>query len=467
MTTKTENQKEVISFAETIKDKSDKELHCALREERKELAEIITAADNKVENPEAWIDFSKAAEQLDNGRTAGEIEERAYELRDRVKAMSDVLTARQQRESFEDALRRDVPLVTETPAASIVAGQPMNVDLSKRHWDAVASKESDEFQRAFNERQTYNVPGGVKEEFANATSRDIFAATMTTANMISVNRPRDDSGVVNYLDPMINISQRLPVVAPLSGGDSYSYIKESGAGGADSGNKKNNTVGPTAEGAKYNEQEMKTHNVVVTVKKLSAFTGVSDEQLEDVSAARQFIQMRLGENFNQKVESAVLNGSGSSNQWTGLLNQSNIQTVTKSGTIKKLDIFIDAYQKSVGVAYKMPDILAMPSATLVVFAKLKDADGNYIWSNVVSGMPNQIFGVPTVICEHLPANTGLMLSTSEFALLEKRGISVEWGMPGDNFLEGKQTVRASCRGNVIAWRENAAIKIASLNVADA
>lgn len=451
-----------------IHNAKSKELVKAHRVAREELLDILDKAKDEAQGDEAHLNWNKAGEALE--RSPGEVEERAVDLRELTDNIGSELRKRYEKSAYERAANSDVSFAEEFIASGRnlfgeQIKQPANV------FEALALQENEDFQKRFADRKSYlpkdngGIPN-IAEEFSNAGIKEYFAAANTTANTISVNRPRDDSMVVMYRDPRTPIHQRLEVVRPIAGGDSYTYIKEYGAGGYESGNKKANAVAKTAEGGDYNEQEYQTGNIVVTAKKLTAFSKITDEQLADVAVARSFAQGRLNRNFTQDIEDSVINGTGSGGEWSGILTHTNVKEVTKSASIKKLDIFIDAFIHLIGTAFTFPDVLAMRPDMTGTFAKLKDADGNYIWSNAINGMPSQLFGVPLVISTHLPANTGLMLNTMDFALLDKQGLLVEWGYSADDFTKGLQTIRGSCRGNVIAWYENAAVEIKGLNVAD-
>lgn len=457
----TENTNDTLTTSERLKPEqirqaSDEALQERHAESKRKMAELLDAATTE----EGRLDWQKAEKEVADITDAKAL---ANNLRAEVEGCASEIIARAEKQKFTRTLDGEVPeLTTFAKVKQSIAEATAN------GLDMLAAKEGDTFYNKWKERTSYKgESGNVREIFSNIGYSDFQAAVQKTTTTISVNRPRDDSMVVTYNDPMTPIHERLNIIRPIAGGDSYSYIKESGAGGKNSGDKKNNTIAPTAEGAKYNEQEMDTFNEVITVAKLSGFTAVTDEQLSDVAVARSFLQTRLLKNFRQKVESQVINGNGSSGNWKGILSQTAIQSVAKTAALKKLDVFIDALTDLTGTAYTFPDILAMNSTTLSIFAKLKDADGNYIWTSVMNGLPSQILGIPVVVSEHLAANTGLMLTTSEFAFLEKAGIEVEWGYSGDDFLKGQQSIRATCRGNIIAWRDNAAVKITALNTDDA
>lgn len=440
-------------------------------EARTKLNVILDQANNPQDNPEAHIDWDKAAAERDE--PAGDVKQLAHRLARDIEDISKELADRYEKQVLQDRAESDVSHIEAyTPSGRALVSD--NITPAKGNatiTDILAAGESPEFQRAYNERKSYkqsdNQGHFIIEKFDNATIADIYAAANTTANTLAPTVRVDQSNIVYYNDPMTPIHMMLDKVAPLDGSDQYKYYKETGAGG---GSATGNAVAPKAEATAYAEQEVAAGVTTVTAEKITGYSTVSDEQLADVGAARQFVTTRLMRNFAQTIENQVINGNGTAPQWTGILDFANIQTVKKTGTIKKLDIFIDAFTKHTGTAYTYPNVLALRPSTLAFYAKVKDADGRYIWSSSQAEFPSTIYGIPVVISTHLPVpsskNTALMLHTADFAILDKAGIMIEWGYNGSDFVSGTQTVRASCRGNVIAWRENAAVQITEAETAD-
>lgn len=464
MSDKVENKMDAEAPSK-IKSAESKDLHRLAGEAARDVSEILKAANNPQDNPEAHIDYDQAAKELDT--PAGDLKERLHKRMKEVEDCNTELAGRYEgyraRKAAEtDTSAFEIPHQYEGGAASgahRVFGETM--------LDRMAANESAEFQREFKERASYKPSGGdvvIREEFANFNPR-IFA-TSTKANTMD---PQDnlDYGrmVVMYNDPFTPIHTRFDTIPVGANGDSYTYYKEVGAGG--DGTAAANKVKAIAEEAAYPEQTLGSKKVTVNAEKIAAHVSVTDEQLEDVQQARAFIDTRLRRNFNQVLENNVVKGNGTSPNWDGLVSHSNIQTqaVGSSGNSARIlfDVFIDAWQKLIGVAYVQPNLIAMPSAQAAALAKFKDQDKNYIWSNVVNGMPTQIIGIPVVYSEALTASTAIVLNTGEFAMLTKRGLTVEYGMTGDDFIMGRQTVRGSMRGNMIAWRENALINLTTLN----
>lgn len=472
MSDKVETVEKTEDLNSRLKAMSDKELRKLHGEASREFVEIAEAADNPKDHADAHIDWSQAAKELE--MPEGEVKERFYTRREELEKAHAELYERADRERSERAKRSDVSNIPETglpQGNAVTLARPQTPGLAY-----AVSREDERFQQEFRDRKSYreedNDGSPVVETFKNARFSDIFAAPITRTSGLPTNDDIDHGRpVVAYNDPRIAIGPRLQRIGVINGGSNYTYWKETGAGG--DGTAKNNTIDVKAENTKFAEQEMGGKKVTVNVEKITGFSQITDEELADVNVARAHFNTRFRRNFEQKMEQQIVAGSGSSNQWDGLLTQANRQTdvVTKASAAKpnakKLyDVFIDAWQKLVGGAYVYPDLLAMPSLTLATFAKKKDQDNNYIWSSTSESLPMQMFGIPVAISEHITANNAIMLALDQFAVLEKEGIMVQWGLQGDDFVKGLQTLRGTCRGNVVAFRENCLVHMSGLDQVD-
>jgi len=95
---------------------------------------------------------------------------------------------------------------------------------------------------------------------------------------------------------------------------------------------------------------------------------------------------------------------------------------------------------------------------------LRTADGLYIWGNPSESGPERIWGWPVVQQDILAAGTGFVGSFQPqwVSLFERRGVDVQVGYSGTQFLEGKRTVRADMRFALVFFRPAAFSKVTGL-----
>jgi len=87
-----------------------------------------------------------------------------------------------------------------------------------------------------------------------------------------------------------------------------------------------------AEAAAVTSSDMVFGAVTLEAKTLAALVPVSVELLEDASNIAQLVQQSLVRAMGQKIDAAILEGSGSGAEPTGLLNASGLGSVTSVGT---------------------------------------------------------------------------------------------------------------------------------------
>ena len=83
-----------------------------------------------------------------------------------------------------------------------------------------------------------------------------------------------------------------------------------------------------AEAAAKPESTLVLALVNEPVRKVATYVPVSDEMLEDLEAARSYLDSRLRMFVQQAMEAQLLNGSGTAPNIRGLLDPTGVQTVT-------------------------------------------------------------------------------------------------------------------------------------------
>ncbi len=201
----------------------------------------------------------------------------------------------------------------------------------------------------------------------------------------------------------------------------------------------------TAEGGAYAESEFALTETSKTVRKITDSVPVTDEQLEDVSAARSYLDMRIRFGVRQRLDNQVLNGDDSAPNLGGILNEGGIQTQAK-GADPVPDAFHKAMTKIRVVGRAFPNAHIMHPNDWQTIRLLRTVDGVYIWGNPSEAGPERLWGLTVVQADSIAENTGLVGAFADFCqLFERRGIVVEVGFTGSQFVQGKQTIRASLR----------------------
>ncbi len=208
----------------------------------------------------------------------------------------------------------------------------------------------------------------------------------------------------------------------------------------------------TAEGGTYNESVFELTETSKTVRKITDSVPVTDEQLEDVSAAQSYLDMRIRFGVRQRLDNQVLNGDDNAPNLGGILNESGIQTQAK-GADPVPDAFYKAMTKIRVTGRANPTAHVMHPNDWQTIRLLRTVDGVYIWGNPSEAGPERLWGLPVVQADSIAENTGLVGAFADFCqLFERRGLMVEVGFTGSQFVEGKQTIRASLRVVLAIYR---------------
>ncbi len=210
-----------------------------------------------------------------------------------------------------------------------------------------------------------------------------------------------------------------------------------------------------AENAAYAESTFALTETTSTVRSIGTSIPVTDEQLEDVAGVQSYLEQRLVFGNRQRLDLQVLQGDGSAPNLRGILNTGSIQTQAKG---------VDSVPDAV---YKAMDLVrvtgrAFPNAFVVhptdwqAVRLLTTSDGIYIWGSPSEAGPQRIWGIQVVLSDALTENTGLVGDFANFCqMFERRGMEVAVGFVNDDFLDGRQTIRAGFRVAFVVYRATA------------
>ena len=189
------------------------------------------------------------------------------------------------------------------------------------------------------------------------------------------------------------------------------------------------------------------------VREIADSIPVTDIQLEDVPMVSSYLDGRLRFGIRQRFDGQIVAGNGVAPNLEGILNVTGIQTQAKGA-----DPVPDAIFKAMTLVRVTGR--AVPTHTVLhpndwqAIRLLRTADGIYIWGSPSEAGIERIWGLPVVQNESLTENTGLVGSFEPawISLFERRGVVIERGFVGSQFVEGKQTIRGSMRAALVVFR---------------
>lgn len=222
-----------------------------------------------------------------------------------------------------------------------------------------------------------------------------------------------------------------------------------------------NNAAEKAEGATYAESAFAFTERSQTVEKITDSVPVTDEQLEDVEAAEDYLNQALPENITQRLDLQILQGDGNTPNLLGILNKPSIQTQAK-GADPVFDAIHKAITKVRVTGRATPTFVYLHSNDWQDLVLTRTADGLYILGNPAQLVDPRVWGLPVVPNEANTENTGLVVATSKAALYVKKEITLSVGYVNTQFAEGEKTVRAEMRCAMVFRRAAGACTVTSI-----
>lgn len=162
------------------------------------------------------------------------------------------------------------------------------------------------------------------------------------------------------------------------------------------------TVGWYAENGQLTESDHVFAKVSLVAKTLAVLTTVSVQLYEDAPNAGVLLTNSLTKAIAVGLDSAVFNGTGASNQPTGIKNQAGVQTFsmgTNGAAVTNYDPILEAIAlMQTANVYTDPTAVVMAPRTAKEFAEAKASTNTYI------DKPASISKLPFLVTTSIPIN---------------------------------------------------------------
>ena len=210
------------------------------------------------------------------------------------------------------------------------------------------------------------------------------------------------------------------------------------------------------EGLAFAESQFVLTATTETVRKVTTSLPITDEQFEDVPAAEAYINQRLIYDLQRRLDLQVLEGLGTGVLLKGTLSIGGSLQTQALGTDPLPDAIYKAFDKIRTVGFAEPSVLFINPTDWQPVRLLRTADGIYIFGSPMDAGPMRIWGVPVVQTTAVTVNTAICGDyAAHSALYIRHGVDVQVGYVGDNFKEGKKTIRADIRCAMVHFRTSA------------
>lgn len=217
-----------------------------------------------------------------------------------------------------------------------------------------------------------------------------------------------------------------------------------------------------AEAGTYAEDAFVYARQVSAVRKIGSQIPVTDEQLADVGSMRSLLDNRLRFGLEARLDQQILVGDGIAPNIQGLFTVSGIQTQAK-GADSAANAIFKAMTLVRITGRAIPDTIVMHGTDWANVRLAQNAQGDYQFGPPTVVGADTMWGLPVVQSEALTAGNAVVGAFTTYTqLLYKKGIEVQAGWIGTQFIEGKMTLRADLRAAFVVYRGLAFAKVTGL-----
>ena len=202
------------------------------------------------------------------------------------------------------------------------------------------------------------------------------------------------------------------------------------------------------QGAAKPESDLTFEQYNVPVETVAHWIKVSNQLLADAPAIAAYINTRLRDGLAQKIDSQLLNGTGTAPQLSGLTDSGNFTAYTATAGDNLVDA-INRAKYQLWAIGRMPDTVIVNPAdwsAMELTREYADRTGAYLY-----GMPGVAggtspFGVRIVMSNNMAVGKFLIGALNSSAVVYNRsGAVVEMGYINDDFTKNLVTIRAEER----------------------
>lgn len=143
--------------------------------------------------------------------------------------------------------------------------------------------------------------------------------------------------------------------------------------------------------------------VEIPIREVNTYVDVSNQLLADSGgAAEAEVRLALAEDFGQKEGASFIAGNGVLEP-EGILISADVQLVLNGHAANLSADALIALMYAVPAAYRARGTWLMNGGTLAAIRKLKDGQGNYLWTpSYQEGQPEMILGRPVLEAVDMP-----------------------------------------------------------------
>lgn len=209
-----------------------------------------------------------------------------------------------------------------------------------------------------------------------------------------------------------------------------------------------NSAAETAEGADAPESALAFAVRTANVKELSHFLPVTRRGLADAAFVESWINNRLIDGVRRRLQTQILTGNGSGENFTGIYNTSGIGSVDRSVTATDM---VESLHKCITTirtnAFAEPDFIGIhPNDWETIRLTKASTAGTYQYGAPSESGVQTVWGIPAIVHASFTSGAPLVGIGREASLFVREGVSVAASdSHNDYFIKRQVALLASMR----------------------
>jgi HK97 family phage major capsid protein len=216
-----------------------------------------------------------------------------------------------------------------------------------------------------------------------------------------------------------------------------------------------NNAAETAEAGSKPESALGFELVTANVRTIAHFIKTSVQVIEDAPALQSYIDVRMRYGVDYRVDSQILNGNGTGQNISGMMDTGNHTAFTAVSGENQLDSINRAIYAVYAADYA-PTAIIMNPADWGKIERLKvgTADDRYVVGNPTGMVGPMLWGLPVIISNAMTSGKFLVASFDiAYMLWNRQETVVEmFAQDEDNVQTNLLTIRAEARKALATYR---------------
>lgn len=333
----------------------------------------MTSNELRQKRAKAWEDMKSFLEEHRN--ESGYLSSEDDAKYSRMEADVDHYTKEIERLERIDALEKEMQMVLNTP----IANRPGSINLDAKKWRSTTEYQSNFWNVMKSRIPNHSIVDALQvgtDSEGGYLVPDAFERTLVMA--------LEEENIFRKFARIVQTETGEKKIPVSTTHGSASWIDEEGA---------------------YTESDEEFGQISIGAHKLGTLIKVSEELLNDnVFDLESYIATEFARRIGAKEEQAFFVGNGTSKP-TGILHSTGGAQVGVTATSQSAitaDELIDLFY-SLKTPYRKKAIWLLNDSTIKAIRKLKDNQGQYLWSpSLVSGTPDTLHGRPVYTSAFMP-----------------------------------------------------------------